>query len=948
MDTSSLQEYDMNFDDIYNPPKFPGSTMIPGNVTSQQVVTQQLVVGSGYVNDLSQTWTDSEPDKFPSSKALYEACVRFGDELRKIDPNNNFFLDHTVVTLPLIDMHFGDTSKWEIFNWLPYDGKISYVANGADNYIRIPTEVIPAPGYYFLDIFVERLDSGTVYVYDYADNLITTFDKAGHFCVELYIANSDITTIRFVASGTIPDESVVIDTIGLHRIADRFRNYLLLKLSQHVGGGGGLDEEAIRQLVITIVNEQLTTIRNNIDQIRDDLEIHRTDKGNPHGITPDKIDAAHANHTHDPHDIGAATILELQEISDRITEHLAALNPHGITPPLINAAWSNHEHNDKYAQIDHNHNGVYTTPTESERIAEGVVAKYITGGDSGSAQDVIAGAMCLASAVEIGIPPSGTDETVITKPITFVSLPYILHDCDGDYDYYEGAAATNRETVSGHPIRFAFKTLLTESDRIANVAAFKESSSSGIFEPTLIEYEFHHTRTISGYVLRKDKTNAIQGYPTTWRVYVDDVLVDTQTNNSNWATLTSGTGTLERTFPTSLRCRKFAIVAVDAQRAADGLWGIGAILRFSDVTTGLSISNILTLNTTVGSALTVADIKNFNPGISDQNTPLYLFARAPLIEDSDENADIQPVSLFVSGIRPEFGAIQQGVPSLIDKFTTRNTSDKTNAVWGEISTTNEDPDHQIQNIYASDESYWQTTAGTTTATITHTFIEKHELIGYRIVFSKKQIASNTIPNKITLSVIHDIYDEATGNAVAQTSVILNNEEYLPKHINDDSNYLWINATLEPSFENVSSIILTLSGTKGQTKLQLCKFTPMLGGFFYNPYTGTASEDYVCPLGRLDYVFNPASGFSGFKHSCVALGKICNIPIDGMRIQPMKQIVHAVPNPYLTLDVDVELLVISLSDNMTPPSGQIVEITEDYIYVLTASPARYGIKVVRLW
>ena len=358
---------------IYDDELDPGSTLTPTTVTTPSVLTKSFILGDREVFEVSLDHNENSSTSLTTAKALYEAWNQLKENIDQIDPNNNFFTDNTVVTLPLIETQFGqeESSKWDIQNWERSDGKVVYVQDVAlKNYLKIPSTVFTKPGYYFLVVEVDRVDSGKLILYDNADTKLAEITEAGKYSYEIYITNSDVATLRFEASDVFTNEKIIVSFAGFYFVTDRIREYVrnvILAMS----GGGSVEMADLEAAINELRTELLETIDDGDQVVVEQLKIHENDMNNPHGTTPEKIGAATANHTHTPASIGAAT----KNHTHTPEEVGAAAEDHTHTPASIGAADRTHRHSmndldigegdfdfdDRYALIDHNHDDVYAS-----------------------------------------------------------------------------------------------------------------------------------------------------------------------------------------------------------------------------------------------------------------------------------------------------------------------------------------------------------------------------------------------------------------------------------------------------------------------------------------------------------------------------------------------------------------------------------------------------------
>ena len=356
---------------IYDDDLDPGSTLTPTTVTTPSVLTKSIVLDNREVSKVSLDPNENSSTALTTAKALYEAWNQLKENIDEIDPNNNFFTDNTVVTLPLIETQFGQegSSKWDIQNWERSDGKVVYVQDIAlKNYIKIPSTVFTKPGFYFLVIEVERIDSGKLVLYDNADTKLAEMTEFGKYSYELPIANSDVATLRFEAESVYPNEKIVISFVGFYFVTERIRDYVR-KVILTMSGGGSVEMADLEAAIAKAKVEVLEIVDDKDQVVVAELKAHENNIDNPHGVTPAKIGASPVNHTHTPASIGAAP-----------TNHThtpeqvgSAPADHTHTPVSIGAADRVHRHtmsdldikegdfnfDNRYSKLDHNHDDLY-------------------------------------------------------------------------------------------------------------------------------------------------------------------------------------------------------------------------------------------------------------------------------------------------------------------------------------------------------------------------------------------------------------------------------------------------------------------------------------------------------------------------------------------------------------------------------------------------------------
>lgn len=599
---------------LYDPLIEPASTLSPGNVQTKSVTTEIIELNENTVNDISHEYTDTKTTTVPSSKALYEAYHILNNYITSIDPHHVLYTDNTVITLPLLPEAF-DKTGWDVFfNWAIDDGKMVYVSNNiTNNYIKIVPEVLTHPGYYFLVVEVDRLDSGELVVMDTIiddpNYVVSTIDNTGIFYIEVNISNTDAHTLIFSAKDVSFGQSIRISSIGVYRVTDRIRHYLtyylqnndnleafkaeinaivnkmgldlvntsllanetsdtleyhlkdldahreLLSLENlgaasynhshnykdgkligvapekhtHIPAECGaasevhvhdnyVDKNDIYDIVVETVGELNTDAAALEEHINNIGSLAAVKVGNPHGTTPDIIGAAPKVHSHDdtyikPEDITDLINNSLESIDGSFTArfdaHIKDTNPHGITTSMINAAPATHTHN-------------YTTRDEVATLIYELLGEQVSETVGGGGSSVPP--MAIVQYSNGKYPENDIKPEFITRPITPVVFPRIIHNTNNNYDYHSGVARSNvSSVVSGYG---HYKAFAANYDS----ACIYKSTTPTETSPILIEYEFHTRRNIIGYTIKSDcnLTTACNAYIKNYGWYIDNKLIHTQ------------------------------------------------------------------------------------------------------------------------------------------------------------------------------------------------------------------------------------------------------------------------------------------------------------------------------------------------------------------------------------------------------------------------------------
>lgn len=924
-----------------------GSSLTSSGVVAKKTFTEELVLGVDSVNDISHEYADAGVHSVPSSKALNDGLSYLDEEVKKIDPNNNFFKDNTVITLPLIDMTFDDNSDWQILNWQTHDGAVSFTGNTyvLENFVGIPSEVIPFQGHYFILADIPRLDSGKIVLYNDNGDILKTFTEYGKFSVEVYVDNADIATFKFVAEGVFPGEVVTINSVLFSRITPRLREYMNYLFA---GGSGELTYDQVVQLI----NQSLTNTLHNFDTrlipIEDDLHDHLLNTSNPHNVTKEQIGAASSSHTHTLLSLGGAAAVHTHEPE----ECGAAPLSHTHTPSQCSAAPEFHTHTADEcgaaevehthtpiecgaASIDHTHTPVSIGAANivhehTEYITEANVTQIVNAAVTGATIDSIKMLLPLViTTIPTGILPLGYEDANFSVPVYHVKFPYIIHEANSDYDPYDGVAVTNVDTLIGNPIQYAFKKHLTTEDHTANVAAFY-ASAQVLPKKVLIEYRFHQPRTIDKFTFFKDLTNVIGGVPTIVDLYVDGnfvIQVVGETTTPSYSPWVDNGDSLETVLPSVVTGKTFSFVVSKVYRDVSAHWGTriefgfaDSVLNTLDFTYPIVINPIGSNGTQSRTVGTISPLAlNSNP---EPNTELYVNLKAT------PQDDIILTSFETSYFPMEFGDIEKGINLFTDKF-----SGKIHPYFGTLTVTNEEVLNPCEAVYSDDLSYWKTTDGTLDSLLTHTFLNSYEFIGYKLIF-----VEDLAPDKWSIAVV---YEDDT------TEIVHDVQNFMtPQSPNSAQQVKFVSTSLSLP-QKIKSVSLRIQGTQGQTALGVHQFIPLFRSNFYAIYKNEITSSDLFPFGRLRVVESYDHTWKGYKHEGLTLGNYCHIPLQGMAMQPDEMIVHRISNPFNTKMLDFSIFTYPDATALSPHAF-VTSVNEEIITITTGSAGRYSIGIKRLW
>lgn len=924
-------------EDMYQEPEvIPGSTLTPTTATTHNLYVNKSLT---FLNNLEQPnvvegithdYLANAYKLLPSSKALYSALCQLRMELEAIDPNNNFLQDNTVITLPLAPFskpEFWDlTSDWQFFN-----NKAVYISTGNENnYLEIKNEAITETGYYIFDVDVAEISSGVLDIKDFKGNLIGTITKTGETVYETYVANIDLAFFRISARETYPQDRIIINRVGFHRVTDRLKDYIDFKFKSlwPFGDGHlGLTEELVTKITKDIIETNVRELNAAIASLDKSLTTyinnHKDDKDNPHEVTWNQTGAAEKDHSHTEFNNFKKIFDNLDELNLHKSD--TDSNPHKITCEMISAAPKDHNHDSLYAPMVHEHSQYLTEPVVSEMIVQGV-KNYIESlpeedDNPNFVTQVLPYAYTLTNPKYTGELPEALSKLGVTKPTSLIITPYLEHDTSNWYSYSEGMSTCNIRTDDAHPIQYAFKHQTNMDEFNVNVAAFN-SFAYPIINPTAIGYEFNTVRKIIGYRVYKDATNKIDGFPVEWDFLADDNKINSVYDPS-WADIYSGAGIKYVRLSEEISLRKFTLVVKQIDASFNELlslyrWGIRIEFDFTDVKLdeiALPYEVTAIFNTVNKFAINNVSAK---VDIKEDNSPLYLYVKMDKSINEENEIEYTP-SLITSGIKPEFGYERSGVQLFLDKF-----KEKENSVYGDLSVTSEDIEHPVQNIYRSDNSYFSTDGNATSVSITHEFKSPLDLTGHILKFSTKKLEE--IPSSWTIS-----YTLKDGGVLVYPV-----DSYYPP-VDTFSNMIQVNVRYDKIIKDVVKYNLNLFSNE-ESKISLVKFMPLTIGWWYNPYTAVSTDSTLFPIGKVTYVRSAINNNHTYKVDTIPCGRTVKIPINNYNTIYKAGDIE-ISNPYMTKDVTV----LPIGDGL-----KVKSITNDKIVLSNVTQGRFAVEITRCW
>lgn len=346
---------------------YPGSTATPSTVvtpkvTSGEVATDQVVLSGSLADGIVHRIPEEpHPEKLVSAYG----ATQLRNELNKRVDDLEFEVDDIyyipVLSEPIIDKRF-NSSDWVLNNFFVDLGQAVFINKQQpipnQAFLRISTACVKKRGTFFFDIWIKQLPSGNITLYNEKREVLQTFQSKisnGVFRFEVVIENPGIAFFEFVVNNMDTNDVCIVDAISVHHLKSEFEAYMEFAAEKLVSGGSGfVTEEELNRATQIVYDSAVSYINSALSGLGDSFVAHVNDKGNPHGITPAKINAADTIHSHVIADLTDADVQLLQPIQanktaiDNLVSALAAhvdlRNPHGTSPDDIGAAAAEHTH----------------------------------------------------------------------------------------------------------------------------------------------------------------------------------------------------------------------------------------------------------------------------------------------------------------------------------------------------------------------------------------------------------------------------------------------------------------------------------------------------------------------------------------------------------------------------------------------------------------------------
>lgn len=524
MEVPNKQYYPYGTDEY----QYPRTIKPVTSITSSRIITDVLDIDNFILNGTpvnNITWDKNEKDimSLVTAKALNDNVKEIYNRIEEIDPNHVFYQDNSVITLPITDTTFS-SGFWEYHNWDISRGEHAiYKSTGrlgdTVNYLTLKGHPFPRYGTYFINIEIENLDSGRLVVYDESGNELGSSIVPGRFGVSYTPISPESANIRIDARDVIENEYISISSVSIYFVTNRIREYLDYVVPTILSGGdggfvsAGVLNRAIEEMKLYL-NDEIAKLPNANSFVS--LVGHVTDRtSNPHGITPEMIDAATANHTHDPAELFPPAAYESH--THLPIEISAADRDHTHQPEDVGAARVNHTHSPEEcgaAPENHEHSQ-YLTLEDLEEL-------NISGGTESSSTGSSLPAMTRVYGWHVNYPFSATTKPQVNKQLCYPRE--FCHVYENVYEPVMGYAYTNSNLKNGNDN--AWQGFYTATKYNSEVFAIFDRDPT-VTEPISLGYNFNVSKRINTYtVYRRDR----DVYPKSWTITCDRGLLGVESN----------------------------------------------------------------------------------------------------------------------------------------------------------------------------------------------------------------------------------------------------------------------------------------------------------------------------------------------------------------------------------------------------------------------------------
>ena len=320
----------------------PTSTTSPKFVGDSASINSELSLNNYTVDGITHSTDTNDPKKLLTALGgglLGNALKQLVDDLTtKV---NNLKMS-PVLTDPILSPNFiGE--NWNLYGWYLDNGRAIFINKGTEisneNSLKIMTEAFTKHGTYFIYLEIEKIDSGSLILRNEENKIIETFTLPGKYELEISITDQSIAFLEFIAKNVTKNQSIIIKYINICYIKSAFEVYMEYMAEKMASGGSSfVSKEQLTEAIDNALKQMQDYVNSALGASLEGFQEHIRDTNNPHGITPDKIGAAHAVHTHTQYLTETQVRAVLQEhINDKN-------NPHGTTAEQVGAAPKDHTH----------------------------------------------------------------------------------------------------------------------------------------------------------------------------------------------------------------------------------------------------------------------------------------------------------------------------------------------------------------------------------------------------------------------------------------------------------------------------------------------------------------------------------------------------------------------------------------------------------------------------
>lgn len=825
------------------------------------------------------------PDSYLISVAALRASYdRLRKQIDRLDPDNELMQDNTIISLSIPNPYFSRPEEWVLKNWFIHEQKLTCVGGYLDNHVVMGNGIFTSDGKYLLRIHVLSVESGHLVLVDSENVVIREITTSGMHSVELTIDDFTLDAVYLKGVDINPNECIVLASLGVHKIADRFYTYFVQKIKDLSTVDA---EEYLKKEVFTGELEKY------IDQ--------------------------------------------LNAIADRFSktmdDHLALTNPHRVDPNMIGAAPDNHTHAEYY---------------DADRLSEWSDQKLLNYADKGhthaeystyaaTVAAITTAVQCAVDTIQqlspvsitqapAGILPEQYSQSTISAPIQILIPTEVNHPINSVYDYDSGILGASRPELMEDAL-----------DLFADASGDHFAEVNVVDAPATFVQRFHTPREISGYRVTSS-TSSSYSQIRKWTVSInnhvfahtveDPVLVttsnpDIKSEIFNFDTPKTVSAFIFTLFPGSDEDLPIAIkVSPIYSEYSDYEIGI-TNEQFELVIPSDGNSKVVTVPAQLKPA--ILGIPFARPGL-----PGYIYAKYAA----------QQLEYGVSLLPPEYGNSREGYPFLLGKYddvplVNNRFSD---TLLGDLYLESGDNVASLNNIYKENGVGWETSVGVTNATIIQT-INNNDVFctGYRLGWKVSKLAD--LPVSWTLTI------EGIDNNDHLVTVIADGvDNFIPTYSLESTDILYHKKFVTPL--QIRRVLLTIRTNKAvDPKIYLNQFSLYLSKYFYSVprntmYRGTNSSP-ITFLGSVEYL-GDGRGLS-VRNLC--LGRTTTVPIDNFNPVPVGKLCN-IPNPFFSADVTCtphaynsatgSLLVGTAGIKVINVAWDsiIVEVQEEHIYALT--------------